>query len=125
MRPDEFLQAAAEAGRKGQQEREQRFLEQSRDRLGRILEKKCTTAFIGALSCFEKFFGDLWGHGKRAADLSEEEAAWLERWQQCRTEVLNKGNAQTRAVRAELDNHSVAWGRHKLEMRTDGQQEDV
>jgi hypothetical protein len=93
---------------------QQRYQEASRRRLARILKKKITTSFIGALARFETFFGpDIWGHGKPEEDCTPEQLAWREVWEQCRTEVLNNGNNQLRAVENEIVQYCVNWNRYQ------------
>ena len=48
--------------KKMQEESQQRYLDESKRRLGKIVETKLKTSFIGALSQFEQEFGFLWGH---------------------------------------------------------------
>ena len=95
---------------------QQSFEAASRKRLLRILEKKLNTSFIGALSQFETHFGKLWGHGKDEMDCSAEELAWREIWNLCRTDVLNNGNNQLRAVVVELGLYDVAYNGYKLNL---------
>lgn len=68
-----------------------------------IAEKKMQTAFIGALSCFEKEFGWLWGCGLPEEECSPEQREWRRVWERCRNNVLNVGNNQLRALRAEFN----------------------
>ncbi len=106
-------------------EEQQRYQEASLLRLQRIIEKKMTTTFIGALARFETYFGQLWGHRRDRGELSEQELAWRELWEQCRTEVLNNGNNQLRAVEAELALYTVWWKRHQLNLPVAGAAADV
>lgn len=101
---------------KEEEERGRRYDEQSRKRLLRILEKKLTTAFIGAISKFETYFGPLWGHGKDEGDLTRAEAEWREIWNVCRTAVLNNGNNQLRAVQSELVQYTATWNRYETNL---------
>ena len=93
---------------------EQRYLESSRKRLQKIITKKVTTSFIGALAKFEQHFGGLWGHGIPEDQKTEEQLAMAEIWDACRTEVLNNGNNQQRAVENELAQYTVKWNRYQL-----------
>lgn len=92
---------------------QQRYQNASRVRLTRILRKKGTTAFIGAIARFEQFFGDIWGHGLPEEECTAEQVSWREVWDLCRTEVLNNGNAQLRAMENEVVEYSVNWNRHQ------------
>lgn len=93
---------------------EARYDEQSRRRLLRTLEKKLNTSFIGALSKFETFFGPLWGHRKDESELTPEQKKWREIWSLCRTEILNNGNNQLRAIQSEVVQYTVTWNKHNL-----------
>lgn len=92
---------------------EQRYLEQSKNRLEKIVSTKMKTSFIGALAVFEKNFGYLWGHGIAEEDLTEEQLEMLELWEDIRTEVLNNGNTQLRAAKNEISNHVIKWKRYQ------------
>ena len=104
--------------------KELRYQDASRKRLARILKKKMTTAFIGALARFEQFFGEeIWGHGKPEEECTPEQLAWREVWEECRTEVLNNGNHQWRAVENEVVQYVVAWNRYQTTLPVKEQQE--
>jgi len=96
---------------------QERFLEESRRRLDRIISNKMRTTFIGALASFEEIFGFMWGHGESEDDLSEQQLMMRQLWDEARTQILNKSNNQLRAVRTELNNHVVSWKRHHLELK--------
>lgn len=98
------------------------FAEESRKRLDKIISQKMQTTFIGAISAFESNFGFLWGSGKK--ELTEEEQALFNIWQRVRTDILNNGNNQLRALRNELQNHSVSWNRHTLTIKAEEDQND-
>ncbi len=97
-----------------QQATQANYAEESRKRLDKIISTKMNTTFIGALSSFEKSFGFMWGQGKKEVDRTEEEQQLYQIWQNVRTEVLNNGNNQLRALRNELQNHNISWNRHQL-----------
>src|SRR5687767_13493781 len=82
-----------------QQATKANYAEESRKRLDKIISTKMNTTFIGALSSFEKNFGFLWGQGKKDADRTDEEKQLNQIWQNIRTEVLNNGNNQLRALK--------------------------
>jgi hypothetical protein len=98
--------------------RQANFAEESRKRLDKIISTKMNTTFIGALAAFEKHFGLLWGASKKESERTDEEKQLYQIWQNVRTEVLNNGNNQLRALRNELQNHSISWNRHNLVMST-------
>lgn len=93
-----------------------RYQDACKKRLFRIVGKKVTTSFVGALARFEDFFGRLWGHGRPEQELSENERRWRELWRECRTEILNNGNNQVRALEAELAMHGVEWERYRYQL---------
>jgi hypothetical protein len=99
--------AEAKAGR-------ERDLAESRDRLERIVQKKMKTAFVGALARVERAFGALWGHGKSDLRLTPEERAWRAVWDECRTEILNNGNHQARALEAEFPQYEINWTGYRV-----------
>ncbi len=93
----------------------ERFLEQSRRRLDKIIGTKVRTAFIGALAAFEEEFGFLWGHNVPEDELTQTQIDMYELWERARTNVLNNGNTQLRAVRNEIANQTVKWNRHHID----------
>lgn len=101
---------------KAKEAREQKYREESRKRLDKIITAKMRTTFIGALASFEEYFGQLWGHGLQDEDLTDEQQAFKDVWDQTRTEILNKSNGQLRALKTELANHDVSWNRYTMEL---------
>lgn len=97
--------------------REERYMEQSRRRLDKIVSTKVRTAFIGALAAFEEEFGFLWGQDTPEDQLTEEQANMRELWIRARTNVLNNGNTQLRAVRNEIANQTIKWNRHHIDFQ--------
>jgi len=96
--------------------RDQKFKEESRKRLDKIITTKMRTTFIGALQSFEDYFGVLWGHGLAEEELTEEQMAFRDIWDQTRTEILNKSNGQLRALKTELANHEIEWKRYTMDL---------
>lgn len=86
----------------------------SKDRLRAAMETKIRTTFIGALDSIEKHFGRQWGFGLPNEQLSEREMAIAEVWNSLREEILNKGNAQLRAARLEIEEYSIHWDKKKI-----------
>jgi vacuolar-type H+-ATPase subunit H len=87
-----------------------RIIQDSRDRLKRIANKKFRTCFISALAEFENTFGfELWGHNLPEDKLTPEQKANRIRWEQIRKNILDKGNAQARALGMEIDLHRVEF----------------
>jgi len=108
---NERLMALASRRKAEKPENRKRYLESSRLRLLKTLERKIRTSFIGALATFETLFGHMWGHGKKDSQCTPQQRAMRETWEQCRTEVLNNGNTQLRAVKSELQQYDVDWQR--------------
>lgn len=100
---------------KMKQAKEERYMEQSRRRLDKIVATKVRTAFIGALAAFEEEFGFLWGQDVHEDQLTDEHKDMLEIWNRARTNVLNNGNTQLRALRNEIANQTVKWNRHHID----------
>jgi len=88
--------------------------EDSKNRLRRVMERKLKTSFIGAISKFENVFGRLWGHGKEYGQLTDSERRFRALWEQVRTEILNNGNNQIRAVQQELDLYTVFFDGYRV-----------
>lgn len=93
-----------------------KYEQQCKDRLKKIVDKKFTTAIIGALAAFEDKFGDIWGHFEEYdEDLTESQKKYEKVWEDVRNEILNQGNHQKRVVLEEIDNHDVNWKRYKTD----------
>ena len=101
---------------KAKQARAEKYLEESRKRLDKIITTKMRTTFIGALQSFEDNFGELWGHGIPEEELTDDQQALRDVWDQTRTEILNKSNGQLRALKTELANHEVSWKRYTMDL---------
>ena len=92
--------------------RQQKYLDECRQRLSNIAEKKMKTTFIGALDAIERMFGDIWGADIDEKDRNKEEKENFELWQDLRTEILNNGNTQLRGLLNEISQHVVEWKRY-------------
>ena len=106
-------------------EAERRIAHDSRERLKRTSARKFRTSFIFPISEFEMTFGlELWGHGLPDEKLTPIQKANRERWQQVRTNILNNGNTQLRAMEAEIDLHEIKFVGYQMDMtkeKNDGQ----
>jgi hypothetical protein len=88
------------------------------------VQKKVTTSFIGALAKVETYIGrKLWAHGSDVSQCTPTELAWREVWEQCRTEILNNGNAQLRAVENEVMQYEISWNKFRYQMPAKNQEE--
>ncbi len=90
------------------------YKKSSANKLAKNIEKKIRTTFIGDINTVEKYFGELWGHGKEYKDLTDAEKRERKVWDSCRKEMLDKGNNELRAANAELSEYTIEWNRfHK------------
>ena len=87
------------------------ILEQrSKIRLKKDVKKKIETTMIGALASVENHFGGLWGHD--SPDPTAEQARFKEIYEELRSEILDKGNAQIRTSESEIENYDVTWNKY-------------
>ena len=90
--------------------REEKYRTDSRDRLSKILKKKIETTMIGALSSIEEHLGFLWN--AKDGQLTEDQVYMKDLYQKVRSEILDKGNTQSRNVDAELSQYDIKWLRY-------------
>jgi hypothetical protein len=95
--------------------RADKYKQDSRDRLSKILKKKVETTMIGALSSIEEHFAFLWNTND-GEELSPEQRVLYDAFQKVRSEILDKGNTQSRNVDAELAQYEVKWLRYQAVM---------
>lgn len=89
--------------------REEKYKQESKERLSKILKKKVETTMIGALSSIEENFGYLWNNGH---NMTEEQKKLFDAYQKIRSEILDRGNAQARNIDVELGQYDVKWLRY-------------
>jgi len=106
----------ATAQQKQKEIKEEKYKQRSKKRLSIIFTTKMKTSFIGAISSCENNFGFLWGHGKSEEDLTDEEQAMRQTWDEARAEILDNGNTQLRAALNEINNYSIAWDRYHMDL---------
>jgi hypothetical protein len=99
------------------EEAAKRYNESSRQRLLKIMEKKFQTSFIGSLSQYEQFFGHLWGHRADESTLTPEQLEMRHRWNEVRTNILNNGNNQIRAMQNEVSQYTITWNRYQMNLK--------
>ncbi len=99
---------------KANEARKQKYLEESKKRLGRIAETKIKTSFVGAIAACEELIGFLWGNGEDALTPEQEEFKQL--WEQLRNRIMTNGNNQIRAFKNELEKNTVHWDRHHIKV---------
>ena len=61
-------------------------------------ESRMDTCMIYSIFAFEQEFGELWGHGLKLHELTDEQAEMRRKWQNCRTLILDNGNKQKRSL---------------------------
>jgi transcription termination factor Rho len=91
--------------------KEEKYKQDSRDRLGKILKKKVETTMIGALASVEQNFGFLWNAG---GEMTPEQEKMYDLYQKIRSEILDKGNSQARNIDVELSQYEVKWLRYSI-----------
>tara|TARA_Y100000356_G_C11219866_1_gene268477 strand:- start:696 stop:1070 length:375 start_codon:yes stop_codon:yes gene_type:complete len=92
---------------------EESYKENSKKRLINNIDKKFKTTMIGSLAVFEKYFGELWGHGN--SNLTPEQKVYKQVWEEARTDILNNGNTQMRIAQEEIAQYTMTWNRYKTE----------
>lgn len=92
--------------------RENKYKEESKQRISKILKKKIETTMIGALSSIEEHFGFLWedNDGKMTPD----KQIMYDIYQKVRSEILDKGNIQSRNLETEISQYEVKWLRYNM-----------
>lgn len=109
-------QELAELHKRQRKQHVGRIAQDSQERLKRIACKKFRTCFISALAEFEETFGEaLWGHNLPDDQVTEEQQANHTRWEQVRKHILDKGNAQSRALGMEIDLHRVQFEGYRID----------
>jgi hypothetical protein len=98
--------------RKSNNAREEKFKESSKKRLSNNIRKKFDTTIIGSLAVMEEFFGELWGHGLRYNELTDDEKDWREAWEEARTKMLDLGNSNSRASQNEISQYTISWNKY-------------
>ena len=70
---------------------------------------------IGALSSIEDHFSFLWA-ANNGDELTPEQKIMYDLFQKVRSEILDKGNTQSRNIDAELSQYEVKWLRYSVEI---------
>jgi len=79
-------------------------LQNSKRRLQSEASKRITTTMIGAIASVEKHLKSFWD----VDNPSQEQIRMADAFEEMRTEILNKGNTQVRAMRELLDSYDVS-----------------
>lgn len=82
---------------------------QSKQRLKSTVDTRIKTAMIGSLSSIEKHFGKLFGYNEE--NLTPQQKEWKNIFEEMRSEILDKGNAQIRAFESDLSSYDVTFNR--------------
>jgi hypothetical protein len=94
--------------------RQNKYKQDSKDRLSKILKKKIQTTMIGALSTIEEKFGFLWN--SEGEPNNDQQKAMKELYNKVRSEILDRGNNQARNIDAELAQYEIEWMRYQIKM---------
>lgn len=89
--------------------------ERSTNRLKKEIKKRIQTTMIGSLSSVEKYFGFLWGEDSDS-ELTAKQEQMREVFEEMRTEILDKGNAQIRNADAEIETYDVTWNKYHINL---------
>jgi len=81
------------------------------------IRKDLMTIAIGDIATMENHFGVLWGHGKDAADLTENERKWAQRWQIIREDILDNVNKKIRNIEKELGKFEITHTGYHYNLR--------
>jgi hypothetical protein len=95
------------------QKREEKSKLESQDKLSKMIKKKLETTMIGAISSIEEHFGFLWGHDQEG-QTSKEQDIMFDLFQEIRSEILDKGNLQSRNVDSELSQYNIEWKKFNM-----------
>jgi len=98
---------------KYKEQRQDKYKQDSKDRLSKILKKKIQTTMIGALSTIEENFGFLW---ESEGELTKDQKIMKDIYNKVRSEILDKGNNQARNIDAELAQYNIEWLKYTLDI---------
>ena len=88
--------------------------ERSKTRLKKEVKKRIQTTMIGSLSSIEKHFGFLWG--EESDELTKDQLRMRDIFEDMRTEILDKGNAQLRNLDSEIENYDITWNKYHINL---------
>lgn len=94
--------------------RDEKYKQESKEKLARTMKKKIQTTMIGALSTIEENFGFLWD--SKNGTLTPDQQAMKNLYQKIRSEILDRGNNQARNIDAELAQYDVEWLRYSIKI---------
>lgn len=91
---------------KMRQLREQRQKDMSKERLLKIAKKRIQTTMIGALHSIESVFGDL----------LDRDDSLREAFEDLRSEILDRGNNQIRALESDFSTYEIVWKKYTYQL---------
>lgn len=86
--------------------REQRHKDISKEKLLKMAKKRIQTTMIGALYSIEETFGDLW----------ENNDVLREAFEELRSEILDRGNNQIRALESDFSTYEIVWKKYTYQL---------
>jgi len=86
--------------------RDQRKKDASKEKLLKIAKKRIQTTMIGALFSIEETFGYLW----------ENDAMMKEVFEELRSEILDRGNNQIRALESDFSTYEIVWKKYSYQL---------
>lgn len=98
---------------KMKQLREQRQKDISKEKLLKIAKKRIQTTMIGALSSIEETFGGLW----------ENDSVMKEAFEELRSEILDRGNNQIRALESDFSTYEIVWKKYTYQLPFKGKED--
>lgn len=110
--PHSKMRNMREAARRANNER---YEQHSKETLKRHIKTKLNTTMIGALAKFEDMFGHLWGDKLHEDELTNEQLEFRRAWNIVRTEILNNGNNQLRALFAEIEQYTIRYNKMRYD----------
>tara|TARA_B100000902_G_C27321973_1_gene925351 strand:- start:9379 stop:9699 length:321 start_codon:yes stop_codon:yes gene_type:complete len=100
--------------KKYEEVRQQRLERIGEDKLSKTVKKKIQTTMIGALSTFEKYFGEILDSDADMQDL----------YNKARSEILDKGNYQLRNIDVDMKNFIIKEKMNYYEFRVEQTKEE-
>lgn len=94
------------------QRKEERQKELSKDKLLNASKKKIQTTMIGSLSSVEEHLGFLW----ESDNPTEEQMKLRQIFEDMRSEILDRGNAQIRNLENEFQNYEINSKRYTINL---------
>lgn len=94
--------------------RDKKYKAESKEKLSKSLKKKIETTMIGALSSIEEHFGFLWK--TNGEPLTKDQEFIRSLYNKVRSEILDKGNNQSRNIDLELSQYDIEWIKYSIQL---------